>query len=69
MPKYCENYKIQGHNEQQCYVLRLKLYSKTNIQMEDNKKMEQESRDKDKDPRGKKGRKLKHMGKTNEKGQ
>lgn len=28
VPKYCTNCKIQGHNEQQCYILHPELYPK-----------------------------------------
>lgn len=28
MPKYCSNCKLQGHDEQECYVLHPELYKK-----------------------------------------
>lgn len=28
LPKYCKSCKIQGHNEEQCYVLHPELYPK-----------------------------------------
>ncbi|KAK6797434.1 hypothetical protein RDI58_005136 [Solanum bulbocastanum] len=30
VPKYCKNCKIQGHDEEQCYVLHMDLYPKEN---------------------------------------
>ncbi|KAG5630884.1 hypothetical protein H5410_002601 [Solanum commersonii] len=28
LPKYCKSYKLQGHNENECFVLHLELYPK-----------------------------------------
>ncbi|XP_060194982.1 uncharacterized protein LOC132624180 [Lycium barbarum] len=35
VPKYCKNYKVQGHNEQDCYVIHPELYPKEEEQCSD----------------------------------
>ncbi|KAH0743369.1 hypothetical protein KY290_031362 [Solanum tuberosum] len=35
VPKYCKTCKIQGHDEEQCYVLNPNLYPKENVEKEE----------------------------------
>lgn len=46
-PKYCGNYKIQGHNEQEFYVLHPELYSKTKEKKENKKPQETSAKEKE----------------------
>ncbi|KAG5601055.1 hypothetical protein H5410_032425 [Solanum commersonii] len=34
VPKYCKSCRIRGHNEEECYVIHLKLYPKKEIEGE-----------------------------------
>lgn len=38
LPKYCKNYKLQGHNEKECFVLHQELYTKEE-ESEDNEEV------------------------------
>lgn len=46
LPKYCKSCKIQGHDEEQCYVLHPELYPKK--QKEEDKTADEKKNEKDK---------------------
>ncbi|KAH0644774.1 hypothetical protein KY284_032658 [Solanum tuberosum] len=44
VPKYCVNYRLQGHNEQECYALHPELYPKKNEVVMENGMEKQENK-------------------------
>ncbi|WMV24739.1 hypothetical protein MTR67_018124 [Solanum verrucosum] len=47
VPKYCQSCKIQGHNEQQCYIIHPELYPKEGGESGGKKNKEEELHDGD----------------------
>lgn len=49
VPRYCGNCKIQGHSEQQCYVLHPELYPKEEDEEKNSKEKEKGSNKREKE--------------------